>query len=247
MGNIGSPGRLIGRGRAADVYAIGAGRVLRRYRTPIDTGPEVRIMRHVAAAGYPVPAVYDVNGYDLVMERLDGPDMMADLSRRPWKSRQHARTLAELHNKLHEIAAPADCPRMTAGPADAAQLPGDAPSPAGEAVLHMDLHPSNVLLTRRGPVVIDWTNARAGAGGDDVAMSYLIMSTSEIEGVRAPLVPVMASLRAAFVRFFLAAVRDSPVPHIASVARLRMADPNIRPSEFGRLLRKAARAERHAH
>src|SRR5215467_5635831 len=35
----GLPGRLIGSGRAADVYELDGGRVLRRYRIPIDAGP----------------------------------------------------------------------------------------------------------------------------------------------------------------------------------------------------------------
>lgn len=32
-------------------------------------------------------------------------------------------------------------------------------------VLHLDFHPANVMLTSGGPVVIDWTNARAGPAG----------------------------------------------------------------------------------
>ena len=47
--------RCIGSGRAADVYAIGADRVLRRYRTPFDVQPEADIMRHLHGAGFPVP------------------------------------------------------------------------------------------------------------------------------------------------------------------------------------------------
>ena len=79
-----TPGPLIGSGRSADVYALGDGRVVRRFRTPYDAQPEAELMRHLAAAGYPVPAVYDADGPDLVMERLDGRDMLADLGRRPW-------------------------------------------------------------------------------------------------------------------------------------------------------------------
>jgi hypothetical protein len=39
------PGPLIGAGRAADVYDIGGGRVLRRYRVPFDVEPEAAVMR----------------------------------------------------------------------------------------------------------------------------------------------------------------------------------------------------------
>src|ERR1700740_2736824 len=121
----GAPGPLIGAGRAADVYTLGSGRVLRRYRTPFDVQAEAEMMRHLGQAGYPVPAVYDADGPDLVMERLDGRDMLADVSRRPWLGQRHARTLADLHNRLHQITAPPDLPE-----AGGARHGGVHPSPA---------------------------------------------------------------------------------------------------------------------
>jgi aminoglycoside phosphotransferase (APT) family kinase protein len=48
----------------------------------------------------------------------------------------------------------------------------------GEWLLHLDLHSDNVLLSRRGPVVIDWTNARAGDPALDVALTWVIGATS---------------------------------------------------------------------
>ncbi|HXB49128.1 MAG TPA: phosphotransferase [Streptosporangiaceae bacterium] len=225
------PGPLIGAGRAADVYAIGADRVLRRYRTPFDVQAEAEMMRHLGQAGYPVPAVYDADGPDLVMERLDGRDMLADVSHRPWLSRRHARTLADLHNRLHQIAAPPGWPQVVG---------------SGDTVLHLDLHPANVMLTSRGPVVIDWSNARSGPAGADVAMAYLIMASSEVNDLPLLVRGTVGALRGAFIRQFLLAAKDDPAPHIARVARHRMTDRNVRPSEADWLARKAAEAERAA-
>jgi aminoglycoside phosphotransferase (APT) family kinase protein len=223
------PGPLIGAGRAADVYAIGPDRVLRRYRAPLDVRPEAEIMRYLSQAGYPVPAVYDADGPDLMMERLDGRDMLADLARRPWLARRHARTLADLHNRLHQLAAPAGWPQLF--------------GPAG-TVLHLDLHPGNVMLTSRGPVVIDWTNVLSGPAGADVAMAYLIMASSEVDDLPLPVRPALSAVRRAFIRHFLLAARDDPGPHVARVARHRMTDRNVRPSEADWLARRAAKAER---
>ena len=60
-------------------------------------------MCHVADEGYPVPRVHDVDGPDLVMDRLDGPTMgeaMVD------DVDGHAATLAELHDQLHSYNRP---------------------------------------------------------------------------------------------------------------------------------------------
>ena len=66
------PGRLIGEGRDSLVYDVGVGRVLRRYRRPQDTTVEAQMMTWVGEHGVRVPRVYDADGTDLVMERIDG-------------------------------------------------------------------------------------------------------------------------------------------------------------------------------
>jgi aminoglycoside phosphotransferase (APT) family kinase protein len=223
-----SPGPLIGAGRAADVYALGRDRVLRRYRTDHSVQAEAAVMSYLEDAGFPVPKVYSAAGSELVMERLTGPDMLADLGRRPWRVRQHARTLAQLHDRLHQIEAPPG-------------LPGGFGE--GNRLLHLDLHPANVMLSPRGPVVIDWTNASTGAAGADVAMAYLIMASSDVDASPWWLRPAVRTLRAVLLRQFRAAVGDDPGPHLASVARARMADRNVRPAEAQRLLRLAEQAE----
>ncbi len=219
----GPPGPLIGSGRAADVYALGDGKVLRRYRFARSCTAEAGLMSYLREAGYPVPEVFAANGTDLVMQRLTGRDMLADLAGRPWRVARHARTLARLHDQLHQIAAPAGLRQF--GP--------------GGRVLHLDLHPANVMLTADGPFVIDWSNASAGEGGADVAMAYLIMASSDVDGLPSWLAPLAGGLRRVFLRRFLAAVRDDVRPHLAEVARHRLTDPNVRPAEATRLRRLA--------
>jgi aminoglycoside phosphotransferase (APT) family kinase protein len=187
------------------------------------------MMRYLDQAGFPVPKVYAADASDLVMERLDGRDMLTDLARRPWLARRHARLLADMHNQLHQIPAPPGFPE---------------PLGPGDTVMHLDLHPGNIMLTSRGPVVIDWSNRAVGPAGADVAMAYLIMACSEVDDLPLMIRPMVSSVRAAVVRHFLLGVRDDPVPYLAVAARLRMVDPNVRPSEVEWLARKAAEAER---
>ncbi|MGI9008613.1 MAG: phosphotransferase [Streptosporangiaceae bacterium] len=221
MPDVTPPGRLIGSGRAADVYDIGGGRVLRRYRIRSDTGPEARIMTYLRRSGFPVPEVFDADGPDLVLARLAGPDMLADLGRRPWRVTERARILAGLHDRLHELAAPDWLTPL--------------PEAAGDRVLHMDLHPGNVMLTGAGPVVIDWSSAAAGPPGADTAMAALIMRTSQVDDLPAPVRLATAVLRRTFIRRFESGVTADSAPHVAEVARLRLRDPNVRPAEAARL------------
>jgi aminoglycoside phosphotransferase (APT) family kinase protein len=220
----GPPGPLIGSGRAADVYSLGDGKVLRRYKTAHSCAAEADLMRYLREAGYPVPEVFAADGTDLVMQRLYGRDMLADLASRPWRVAGHARTLARLHDQLHRIAAPASLWQFG----------------SGGRVLHMDLHPANVMLTADGPFVIDWSNGCAGDGGADVAMAYLIMASSEIDGLPWWLTPVARGLVRVFLSRFRAAVHDDPGPHLACAAEYRLHDPNVRPAEAARLRRLAA-------
>jgi aminoglycoside phosphotransferase (APT) family kinase protein len=225
------PGHLIGAGRAADVYALDERRVLRRYRNGESSEREAAVMAYLAGAGFPVPRVHDASGPDLVLERLVGRDMLADLSARPWLARRHARTLAGLHDQLHAITAP---PSLR------------APFGPGGRVLHLDLHPGNVMLTAAGPVVIDWSNVSAGPAAADVAMAWLIIATSEVDAPPLLLRPAISSVRAVLLRRFRALVRDDPGPELARVARARMADRNVRPAEARRLQVIADRAGRSA-
>jgi Phosphotransferase enzyme family len=215
------PGRLIGAGRAADVFDIGAGRVLRRYRIPFDAEPEARLMIYLRESGFPAPEVFDADGRDMVLARLTGPDMLADLGRHPWRVGQHAALLARLHDRLHELEAPDWLARL--------------PEASGDRVLHMDLHPGNVMLSDDGPVVIDWSNAAAGPPGADTAIASLIMQVSEVDDMPLPVRVAAAGLRSVFVRRFSRTVSASPAPYLAASAARRLRDPNTRPAEAAKL------------
>jgi aminoglycoside phosphotransferase (APT) family kinase protein len=221
------PGPLIGAGRSAEVFALGTDRVVRRFRRAHDARAEADLMAYLADAGFPVPVVYDASGPDIVMERLDGRDMLADFGKRPWLARQHGRLLAGLHNRLHQIKAPGWL------------RPSFEP---GDRVLHLDLHPANVMLTSRGPVVIDWTNAAAGPAAADVAMAYVIVASSEVDLVPLPLRLAVRPLRSSHLAQFLAAAHDDPWPKVGSAVKSRLTDPNVRPSEAQRLREIADRA-----
>ena len=86
--------RVIAAGRASEIVDLGDGRVLRRFKGHGDPAREAAVMEHARAHGFPVPEVFEVRDDGLVLELVDGPTMLADLGRRPWRLARHARTLA---------------------------------------------------------------------------------------------------------------------------------------------------------
>jgi len=216
--------RLLASGRDADVFDLGDGRVLRRHRDGRPATKQAELLRYAAADGYPVPALHDASGADLVLEKLDGPEMQAVL--RPWNVGRNARVLADLHRRLHEIP----------------PMPGlDVAFGEPTSLLHLDLHPRNVLLTSRGPVVIDWANAANGPGQADVALMYVIGKTSRIDG-RGIAPVVQGAFRDRFLDAFLAAAADATFARILpAVAEWRKRDRNVTADERAAIDRLLAR------
>jgi len=225
------PGRLLARGRACDVYEVDARRVLRRYRKVPNTSPKVEadIMERALANDYPVPRVHEVTETDLVMDRIEGSTMLEEMTRRPWRLRRYARTLASLHHRLHDIPVPETLA---------------APLGDGAVIVHLDLHPLNVIMSPDGPVVIDWSNAARGDGNADVALTYvLIMSGNPDEGVFQKLMAKVG--RSLFAKPFLARfVRKEVMAHLDAAAEYKLADPNMSEAEQRAIRRLVATTRR---
>jgi aminoglycoside phosphotransferase (APT) family kinase protein len=195
-------------GRTSDVFALDDAWVLRRYRQGGDTLAEAAVMSYLHQRGYPVPRVGSATGRDLVMERPHGPTLVAALQQGIITAQEAGATLAELLRRLHTVPA-----RTSSDPA--------------ERVLHLDLHPENVMLLPEGPRVIDWTNAREGPPALDRGMSALILAEVAV-GPRAE-----APLAHAVLTALLAAAEGAP--DLESAVALRSADPALDQAEKRRL------------
>lgn len=191
--------RLLGQGRGAEVYAWEEGTVLRLQR---GTGGreilelEARAMAAAEDARVPVPAVHGLVEADgrhgMLMDRVEGPDLLSLLSRRPHRVRWAAQLLAEVHAAVVAAPAPGDLPSphadLVAELRASAQVPDDIADRASELLAtlddgdrlgHGDFHPGNVLLGPEGPVVIDWTGAFRGNPLADHAHTCVLLALGE--------------------------------------------------------------------
>jgi streptomycin 6-kinase len=211
-------GTPLASGRDADVYALDEERVLRRYRAGGDATAEAAVMSYAHRLGFPVPAVYEADGADLVMERLAGPTMLESLVDGGLSPVAGAELLADLHHRLHALPA---C---------------ESRDPAVR-ILHLDLHPANVILSTRGTMLIDWRNATEGPPDLDVALTALIVA--EVAG--GSYVPGFAPAAQELLTAFLARAGGDPLGQLDQALAYRSADPNLTADEKARLTRAAAR------
>jgi Ser/Thr protein kinase RdoA (MazF antagonist) len=202
---------LLGAGREAEIFAWEDGRVLRLARDP---SADAMIEREVSAlaaaqqAGAHVPRVYErvtVDGRPgVVLDRIDGLDLLGSLAGRPWTVRAVGKTLGVEHAGLHRVAAPAGLPDLhdelrhrlgsplvPAGVRQRALARLEA-LPAGDRLLHGDFHPANLLRSTSGYVVIDWTNGMSGDPAADVARTILLTGGGKLADGTALVVRVIA-------------------------------------------------------
>jgi aminoglycoside phosphotransferase (APT) family kinase protein len=188
-------------------------------------------MSYLHEQGYPVPAIEEVSedGRDLVMERIRGTSMVEAIGKAPWSVRRQARVLARLHKQLHEIPAPDFLPR--------------APIGRGDRVVHLDLHPLNVMVGPHGPTVIDWTNASAGEPDLDVGLAWVLMAAGQIPG-SAVMAKLMGWGRALLVNGFLDQFDRTEIGRrLREVVTWKVRDPHMSQAEVAGMWSLVERAE----
>jgi tRNA A-37 threonylcarbamoyl transferase component Bud32 len=168
-------------------------------------------MDWLRAQGLPVPRVDDPSDTGtMVMEYIPGPTMFEQVSSAPQGFVRHAKTLAQLQRQINAVTAPAWFPERS----------------AGGVVVHMDLHPMNVIYGPKGPVVIDWTNFAQGSPALDAGMTAVLIGAFEAQHVHERIGRRLFSSTFSMFRGH-SIVRAG----ILEAAELRVKDPNVTDQE----------------
>jgi aminoglycoside phosphotransferase (APT) family kinase protein len=188
-------GDLVARGTRSSVYAYGGGAVV---KVPVPSTPEgwiqyeARYAEAARGAGAPAPRLLGLEQIDgrtaSVWERAQGTSLWQLVVDRPDHSAELGRMLADVQRALFSLVPPVTLPRQrdrlvskirrTAATVDAslARALAFLPPPVSTPRLcHGDLHPSNVILGRDGPMIVDWFDASRGDPIADIARSSLTL------------------------------------------------------------------------
>lgn len=204
---------LLAAGREADVYALDEDWVLRRYRGDRDVAAEAELMVHLHQHGFPVPEVHSAQGRELVLQRVVGETLVTALLAGRASPASAGAVLAELHQGLSQVP-----------PAGAADAPG--------RILHLDLHPENVIMTGAGPVLLDWSCAQHGPAEFDLAVTAMILAEAAI-GLH---VPVLACGPAAeTLNAFLTHTGEAALAGLPQALAHRERNPTLSAAERAQL------------
>jgi aminoglycoside phosphotransferase (APT) family kinase protein len=188
-------GEVVARGTRSTVHAYGRGAVV---KVPVPSTPEgwiayeARYAEAARVAGAPAPRLLGLETIEgrtaSVWERLEGTSMWQLVVDRPGQSAPLGRLLADIQQALFALVPPVTLPRQrdrlvskirrTAAAVDPsftralALLPPPTSTPR---LCHGDLHPSNVIVGRDGPMLVDWFDASRGDPIADIARSSLVL------------------------------------------------------------------------
>lgn len=260
-------GAKLGAGREADVYACGDGAVLKLYRPGFGGHHTEATALHSLNGTGVAPRLLDVVDHDgrtgLLLERVDGPDLLTLIQRQPWRVRSLAGALATAHRAVHQVLAPADLPDLRQALAiriHDAVLPAHLRDfalrvldglPDGDRLCHGDYHPGNVLLATDRTVVIDWAAASRGVAEADHARTLLLLRWAvPLPGTPRPVRALIAVGRSLLAgRYTRAYRRDTPTMRqvdswllVHAAARLSEGIPAEHPTLIGILDRARRQA-----
>jgi aminoglycoside phosphotransferase (APT) family kinase protein len=188
-------GKVIARGRTAEVYAWAENQVLKLFYDWVSlesVNKEYEITQQAYQAGVPVPQVFELihheNRHGTVYESVAGPTMLQLLVTRPWQVGKLSRQLAELHFAIHQVPLEGIPSYRERWLSDIERVPNLSPDvkarllvivnqiPEVNQLCHFDFHPDQVIFTARGPLILDWMTACSGDPAADVARTQILLT-----------------------------------------------------------------------
>jgi aminoglycoside phosphotransferase (APT) family kinase protein len=194
----------VGIGRTAEILEWEEGYVVKLFFTGVSrevAEREAKAGRLISELGLPVPAVREVvevaGRYGIVFEHMgNGRTMLQEFGSKPWRLSSLMRGFAKLHLEMHRHSVPElpslkerlakrvsritnevpDNLREFAQSAKTAAFARLEDLPEDDKLCHGDFHPDNIIMSSRGPIIIDWSDTTKGNPAADVARTSILFS-----------------------------------------------------------------------
>lgn len=194
-------GKIIGQGITADVHLWEDEKVVKLFSkdTPklsveFEFDINSKIYESSKEKGITMPKPFQIvevkDRIGIIFERIQGRTMLEEMSNKPWKIKFFAKKLADLHHGIHQcvnsslnpykldIQSEIDKALFLSEKVKKKLLEMVAELEDSNVICHGDFHPDNIMLSNKGPIIIDWTNARRGNKILDVARTLIMIKYS---------------------------------------------------------------------
>ncbi|MHA1738966.1 MAG: aminoglycoside phosphotransferase family protein [Candidatus Heimdallarchaeota archaeon] len=187
-------GKLIGRGRTADVFELEDNKIFKLFH---ENFPKKVVQSEYDTSKYVqnhlqfIPRVFDLIEYQgksgIIFEKIEGITLLDYLTNNPFRLIKVVKQIAKLHVEIHKVDylendlqkefTKYDIERVK-------QLDETTKEkillileklPKDNKLCHRDFHPDNIMRSTKGLIVIDWMTATSGSPAGDVARTYYIM------------------------------------------------------------------------
>jgi aminoglycoside phosphotransferase (APT) family kinase protein len=214
----------------------------RRYVLRLSDSAELTTARLSAlaaarVAGLPVPRLVrrasTSLGEAVLLSWLPGVPLADVLVKSPESVRDLGNAMGVMQRRLHGVRAPMDVPAVVTDP-DHPFVAGQGilGLPDGDALLHLDWHPLNILVnpgSREITGIVDWDNARRGHPLLDLARTSSILTVDpSLASLPAQLRDVLASFREAWADGYGPGARSIPAECHLWAGRVMLADLGAR-------------------
>jgi uncharacterized protein (TIGR02172 family) len=189
------PEKPLARGRTAEVYAWGTGKVVKVYFPGFsaeDANYEAKIAVTVQESGVACPRFYEQVEFEgrpgLIYERVNGVPMSELVFKGPWRVPSLAKRMAKLHRAMHQPVIEVDLPNqrekyirriensnILPAALKTRLLEAYAKIPDESRLCHGDFHPENILSNAGSDLAIDWIDVSVGHPLGDVARTSILL------------------------------------------------------------------------
>jgi aminoglycoside phosphotransferase (APT) family kinase protein len=226
----------VGRGASASAWQLESDG--RRYILRLSDSDELTTARLSALAAarvadLPVPRLVrrakTSLGEAVLLSWLPGIPLADAVAQSPESVRDLGHAMGAMQRRLHEVTAPMDVPAVVTDPDHPFVAGRGIPGlPDGDALLHLDWHPLNILVDPASPAItgiVDWDNARRGHPLLDLARTSSILTVDpSLASLPAQLRDVLASFREAWADGYGPGARSIPAECHLWAGRVMLAD-----------------------